>query len=55
MGIKTYLFAAFLYPYNGYVVLSSLEVKPFIFGDIWRLKGPYISNFCIIAGQLFLP
>lgn len=53
MGIKSYLFAAFLYPYNGWFVLSSLEVKPFIFGDIWRLKGPYISNFCIIVGQVF--
>lgn len=54
MGIKSYLFAAFLYPYNGWFVLSSLEVKPFIFGDIWRLKGPYISDFCIIVG-FFLP
>ena len=53
MGIKSYLFAAFLYPYNGWFVLSSLEVKPFIFGDIWRLKSSYISNFCIIVGQVF--
>lgn len=52
-GIKSYLFAAFLYPYNGWFVLSSLVVKPFIFGDIWRLKGPYISNFCVIVGQVF--
>lgn len=53
MGIKSYLFAAFLYPYNGWFVLSSLVVKPFIFEDIWRLKGPYMSNFCVIVGQVF--
>lgn len=53
MGIKSYLFAAFLYPYNGRFVLSRLVVKPFIFGDIWRLKSPYISNFCVIAGRVF--
>lgn len=34
-------------------MLSSLVVKPFIFGDISRLKGPYISNFCVIVGQVF--
>lgn len=52
-SIKSYLFAAFLYPYNGWFVLSSLVVKPFILGHIWRLKGPYISNFCVIFGQVF--
>ena len=51
-SIKSFLFAAFLYPYNGWFVLSSPVVKPFIFGDIWRLKGPYISNFCVIVGQV---
>lgn len=51
-GIKSYLFAAFLYPHNGWFVRSSLAVKPFIIGDISRLKGPYISNFCIIVGQV---
>ena len=51
-GIKSYLFAAFLYSHNGWFVRSSLEVKPFIIGDIWRLKGPYISNFCIIVDQV---
>lgn len=34
-------------------MLFGLEVRPFIFGDIWRLKGPYISNFFIIVGQVF--
>lgn len=53
MGIKSYFSAAFLHPYNGWFVLSSLEVKPFILGDIWRLKGAYISDFCIIAGLVF--
>lgn len=54
-GIKSYLFAAFLHPYNGWFVLPRLEVKPFIFAGFWRLKGPYISNYCIIAGQFFVP
>lgn len=53
MGIKSYLFSAFLYLYNGWFVLSRLKVKPFIFVDIWRLKGTYISNFCVIVGQVF--
>lgn len=53
-NIKSYLFAAFLYPYNGWFVLSSLVVKPFIFRDIWRLKGPYcISPISVIFGQVF--
>lgn len=52
LGIKGYLFGAFLYAYNRWFVRHSPEVKPFIFGDIWRLKGPYISNFCIIVGQI---
>lgn len=53
MGIKSYLFSAFLYSYKGWFVLASLKVKPFILGDIWRLKGPYIHNFSIIVGQVF--
>lgn len=55
-SIKSFLFAAFLHPYNGWFVLSGPLVEPFIFaGDIWRLKGPYISNFSVIAGRGFLP
>lgn len=53
MGIESYLFSTFLYSYKGWFVLSWLKVKPFIFGDTWRLKGPYISNFSIIVGQVF--
>ncbi len=60
LSVKRFLWvsrAAYLlhsfYPYNGRFVLSNLVAKPFIFGDIWRLKGPYISNFCVIAGQVF--
>lgn len=32
---------------------AAWRYSPFIFGDIWRLKGPYISNFTIIVGRVF--
>lgn len=48
------LFTASLCPYSKQSVLCSLHKEPFIFRDIWRLKGPCFSNDYIIVGRGFV-